>query len=638
MKQSNLYSFFAVGSNKKRERDVEEEMSVVGQMKRNMTNGAAEKENSNPSMQGTPLLSESIISKSCAISNTETIQISESIIRDMNTGAIENQNSNPFVHNKTTTVYTVVDSSPIDGHNVEVIISEDVTSAIVNNDVIDDNVKVAHNKHSRKVANNELSDYELVRLENIRRNEEFLASLGLQGPSSVTNSVARVSTIKSTAPKAKQTNKYKNTENEILPTRRSARVASIPADANKYVADNVDVIEEDEDEEEKVEKIYDDSDVIRYVMDNNFNNISTRPKSDRIQYYHPINTENIVSSPDLPAIYSMEYHPQYFNMLLAGGKGGYVSLFKMPDSQAPVSDNSSNNLLFSWRAHNRWISTVKFLNDKSSHKVSVISAADDATVKIWDVGTRVTTTSSKANSITPQLLASYDSIHDKGVYSLDISPDQTKLVTGSKDKTIAVSSITESLISNTLMFNNLHHSVVKTVAFHTSDNNLIASGGQDRRVSIKDLRVSETSDIIIDNAHNGGVHTVFFNKNNAGNILVTAGFDAVINLFDIRNPQEPLHRLIGHHSSSTKTFKTILTPAIVTPSNTSEFIIATGEGSDMLSLYDVSNGKTISRGSCIDQPASIAVKHDGSNTIGLSFRSKSLSGSIMELQGTSEPL
>ena len=629
MKQSNLYSFFAVGSNKKRERDVEEEMSVVSQMKRNVTNGAEEKENSNPSMQVTSLSSESVISKACAIRNTEIIQISETVTSAMTAGATENQNSNPIAHNKITIIDAVVDSSPID----EAIVSENATSTIV----IDDNVTVAQCKHSRKIANNELSDYELVRLENIRRNEEFLASLGLQGPSSVINSVVRVSTVKSTTPKAKQANKYKNIENEMLPTRRSARVASIPTDANKYVADNVDVIEEEEDEEEEVEKIYDDSDVIRYVMDNNFNNNSTRPKSDRIQYYHPINTENIVSSPDLPAIYSMEYHPQYYDMLLAGGKGGYVSLFKMPDNQAPVSDKSSNNLLFSWRAHNRWISTVKFLNDKSTHKVSVISAADDATVKIWDMGTKVTTTSSKANSITPQLLASYDSIHEKGVYSLDISFDQTKLVTGSKDKTIAVSNITESIISNTLMFNNLHHSVVKTVAFHSSDNNLIASGGQDRRVSIKDLRVSETSDIVIDNAHNGGVHTVFFNKNNGGNILVTAGFDAVINLFDIRNPQEPLHRLIGHHSSSTKAYKTILTPAIVTPSNSSEFIIATGEGSDMLSLYDV-NGKTISRGSCIDQPASIAVKHDGSSTIGLSFRSKSLSGSILELQGTSEPV
>ena len=624
MRQSSLFSFFAVGNDKKRERDGEEEVRVVNQMKRNVTAGSEERENSDPSVQKASLSSESVMSKASAIKSTETIQISKTVTSGVTAEATETQNSNRLVHDKMTSIDAVMASSPNDSRNNEVMMTNG------------DAIKVAHRKHDSKIENNELSNYELVRLDNIRRNEEFLASLGLQGPSSVTNSVARVSTTKSTAPKAKQASK--NAEDKVLPTRRSARVASIPADANKYVADNVDENEEEEDEEEEVEKIYDDSDVIRYVMDNRFNNDSSTLNTDRIQYYHPINTENIVSSPDLPAIYSMEYHPQYYNMLLAGGKGGYVSLFKMPDSHVPISDNSSNNLLFSWRAHDRWISTVKFLSYKSTHKVSVISAADDAKVKIWDMGTKVTTTSSKSNLVTPQLLASYDSIHEKGVYSLDISPDQTKLVTGSKDKTIAVSYITESIISNTLMFSNLHHSVVKTVAFHANDNNLIASGGQDRRVSIKDLRASETPDITIDNAHNGGVHTVFFNKNNGGNILVTAGFDAAINLFDIRNPQQPLHRLIGHHSSNTKTYKTILTPAIVTPSNSSEFIIATGEGSDMLSLYDVSNGKTISRGSCMDQPASIAVKHDGSNTIGLSFRSKSLSGSIVELRATSAPV
>jgi WD40 repeat protein len=593
MKQSSLFSFFSVGNNKKRERDDEINEKLSETRKMAVT---SEKENSNPFIQ-----------EKCIQNDSETT------IPSVENHIIEEVHENVDVKSDRTT-----------------IIAEKENSSLV----MEEKPRVNDSDVMKASKNSELSDYELVRLENIRRNEEFLASLGLQGPS-IAN-VARVSVIKTTA-KAKQTSK--TVEKEALPTRRSARVASIPADDNKYVADNIDAIEEEEEDEEEEEKVYDDSDVIRYVMDNKFSHKSAACSSDRIQFYHPINTENIVSSPDLPAIYSMEYHPQYYNMLLAGGKGGYVSLFRMPENQQPsTSGDLNNHLLFSWRAHNRWISTVKFLNYSSTNKVSIISAADDATVKIWDMGTRVTTTSSKANSITPQLLATYDSIHDKGVYSLDISPDQTKLVTGSKDKTIAISTITESVISNTLILNELHHSVVKTVAFHTSDNNLIASGGQDRRVSVKDLRANEAPDIIIDNAHNGGVHTVFFNKNSGGNMLVTAGFDPVINLFDIRNPKDPLYRFIGHHSASTKTYKTILTPAIVTPSNSSEFIIASGEGNAMLSLYDVATGKTISRGSCVDQPASIAVKHDGSSTIGLSFRSKSLAGSILELQATSEPI
>ena len=112
--------------------------------------------------------------------------------------------------------------------------------------------------------------------------------------------------------------------------------------------------------------------------------------------------------------------------------------------------------------------------------------------------------------------------------------------------------------------------------------------------------------------HEGSVHSIswcpidhdYKTENSSQHLLMTAGTDKVIKLFDLRmpDPKLPIHVYQGHVGRHINKVKTIHTPTFLT----SKFIATTGEGSDDISLYCVKTGKTISRGKLTECPTNIS--------------------------------
>jgi len=278
----------------------------------------------------------------------------------------------------------------------------------------------------------------------------------------------------------------------------------------------------------------------------------------------------------------------------------------------------------------------------------------------------------------PQLLAQSTSIHARGVFSLDVwAPgsgsssgsgsdcggsggsaawvDGVRVLTGSKDRQVCVSRLhTSSSASSSSSFvvdrafDELHSGVVKCVHWADADTlggggggQVFASGGQDRAVCVKDCRsASAAPDVVIADAHSGGVHTVHWGPSGSGSggggsggpLLLTAGHDPLIHLYDVRWPAAPAvtldtssspsaasggggggasatlrHTFRGHASPHARKHGTILPPRFVSAS----VVVAAGEGSDCLSLYCAATGATLSRGAMPDQPIAIACRGGG---------------------------
>ena len=625
----------------------------------------------------------------------------------------------------------------------------------------------------------------------MRRNQEFLLSLGI-GAVKPAMPASRAGPGKA-YPGGAGSKKRKVSEGATdlpLPTRRSTRVAGGASVDNQRARSVYAELEEDDEEEEEEVGSYDDSSVLRYVMTSartassaiisatttatdidtdTATIIATTDTSGTSDNYGVRDVAVLTSSirslalcSDLPmlsetlaAVYSLQFHPTA-PLLMAAGKGGYVSLFRMgspPPSPCSCRGSSGSSgssgsddddaELLTFKAHDSWVAAAKFIAPSSpdttpspptstsssasrpwnspqlSQQMLCITASNDGSVKLWDVGkTRALT----GRLVAPQLLAQNRSIHAKGVFSLDVyTPsgwvgegsvgegaggersggegcgvssgggyggylEGVRVLTGSKDRQVCVSRLRPDGGSNVrgggsssssgstgsssssganamykgsgsgsgsvgvsivvdCTYDALHTGVVKSVCWSTEPGGWVfASGGQDRRVCVKDTRGSTTApDVWLEDVHGGGVHTVVWGPSDAPHLLLTAGADPFIKLFDVRWPGRPvatmvgastssptcpssfptasatdpgsdapatatatatlLHSFRGHSAPHVRKHSTILPPRFLGP----HVVVAAGEGSDCLSLYCARTGATLSRGVMPDQPIAIAV-------------------------------
>ena len=462
------------------------------------------------------------------------------------------------------------------------------------------------------------NSYEQLRQENIRRNAEFLASLGLAEVKPQLSS--KPSQIK---PKSLSENKRKQPASKSSeptgPLRRSSRTAGLPPvryDSSMTIGEEEEEKGEGEEEEEEEEIDYDDSTVFKYMISSSSS--SSSQSINDAQVYNSLAYNLHPSDPgyigDLEATYSMQFHPSLDGLLLVGGKSGYISLL-----QTPRGDHEESKLLMSSKCHSRWVSTNKFLSHQSQQQLYMITASDDGCVKIWDL----TKCSVNTTHSSPKLITSNDSIHSKrGVYSFDESGGY--IVSGSKDRTVCFSRVHldgDMSIQQELRHDEYHHGVVKSVSWKYEINNakpnIYVSGGQDRVVCVKDIRQPQTEGYISLFENGSGVHHVEFDntamtsdEQDSSNLFVVAGLDPVIRVYDMRMLSDSkrdgslhLFEFIGHASSSVKKFKAMLAPHFMS----NDVLVALGEGSDNVSFYSLKTGKTLTRGGVPETPMAIAV-------------------------------
>lgn len=77
----------------------------------------------------------------------------------------------------------------------------------------------------------------------------------------------------------------------------------------------------------------------------------------------------------------------------------------------------------------------------------------------------------------------------------------------------------------------------------------VASCGDDANVRVVDLRNASGSNFGVshrlDSVHDGPCHTVRWHPGDC-NLLLTAGLDSTVKLFDLRRFDEPVHVFRGH--------------------------------------------------------------------------------------------
>jgi WD40 repeat protein len=156
--------------------------------------------------------------------------------------------------------------------------------------------------------------------------------------------------------------------------------------------------DDDEEEEEEEEQVYDDASVLRYVMpaagDEDFEQGEDASAGRKGELRLAVEGEPL-SCLNLTAIYSMHFHPSDPTLLLAGGKAGYVSLFKLPDRGR---GQAQGEVALSFLAHKSWVCSTKFLSPSLSASLSpstspslasssllVLTSSNDGSVKLWDL-------------------------------------------------------------------------------------------------------------------------------------------------------------------------------------------------------------------------------------------------------------
>ncbi|GAB5364988.1 hypothetical protein AAMO2058_001017500 [Amorphochlora amoebiformis] len=380
-----------------------------------------------------------------------------------------------------------------------------------------------------------MSEYEKQRLENIRKNMEFLASLGIQK--------THFGSKKSSKSALKKKSKSSKAPTPKLPLRRSSRRRGLPPERAQSMSRQPEPEIEPESEEELV---FDDSSVVKYTCaaaSQGSKLFDTERKAARITGVRRI-THEPYEDPNLKKMYAIDFasfsHQIY---VAAAGHQGRVAVFGVSDRKSTEEEELSEPLL-SFRAHKSWIGGLKFISKKNSCPL-LLTAANDSGLRVWDI-TKVA--NSKSKGVTARMVTEDYDIHRQGVYSLDAVG--SSIAMASKDSTVSYSVIAESSIKNQCFLED-HSGVVKSVRMRSES--ILASAGNDRRICIWDVRQPSDTSNVIKSAADSPINAVRWDPIN-DHILACASMDPYLRVFDIRKPSEPVHVFSGHNSQSMRCY------------------------------------------------------------------------------------
>ncbi|KAJ3805075.1 hypothetical protein F5876DRAFT_1607, partial [Lentinula aff. lateritia] len=175
--------------------------------------------------------------------------------------------------------------------------------------------------------------------------------------------------------------------------------------------------------------------------------------------------------------------------------------------------------------HGDWVNSVAFSPDGTR----VVSGSHNKTLRIWDART--------GTQIGEPLQG-----HDHSVNSVAFSPDGTRIVSGSHDKTLRIwNSRTGAQIGEPLQG---HDDWVSSVAF-SPDGTRIVSGSHDHTLRIWDARTgTEIGELL--QGHDHLVNSVAFSPN--GTRIVSGSHDHTLRIWDARTGAQIGEPLQGHDS------------------------------------------------------------------------------------------
>lgn len=449
---------------------------------------------------------------------------------------------------------------------------------------------------------NEQLEYELEREARIRRNMEVMRSLGLGAGGAASLPIAPPPQPQRLAVKRRKVGPAPSE-----PVRRSTRHRGGSDENLRQVAEGEGGIAAKASSPEKHQEAellhYDDSSVKRYVLE--VLQAATAPAPGvcashhvgrSIRGFHRL--PGLLVDAALSRAYSVDWRP---GLVVAGGKDGHVSVW---GSQAleggrgagsgDGGDDTEIEPLLSQKLHKGWISDVQFCS--ASADVRLLTAGNDGSVACWDV----TKSAAQGRKEVTRCLASTKELHaGSGIFSMHEAGGQ--LLTGSKACSVAMAAVDAGGdIAPVRAWEDLHGGVVKcvrwrwrhdlTISGASGGATVFASCGNDGAVRVVDVREPGTQATVLEGGHSTPVNCVRWSPGNEY-VLLSASHDPHILVHDLRCPAQALHALVGH--SQQPRLKAIYQPAFVAGG---EAIATGGERSDLLSLYRVSDGGTISRG------------------------------------------
>jgi WD40 repeat protein len=450
-----------------------------------------------------------------------------------------------------------------------------------------------------------LSDYELLRLRNIARNNARLEALGLATSSA---------TVSSHAPKkSKRPAKRpaKTSSAPSIPTRRSTRISrpkaeESPINQNHVVGENNPHSESTTNEPVEEVEQYEVSPVVQYEMEHT-TQLQFKLQTTACSLATTEQTATLIPCDyrlapcqGLSAIYSLNFHSES-SWLVGAGKSGIVALWNYQQREGESDDPTFIDPVFSWKGHSgRWISEAQFLTSDlcARSPKHLVTAANDGTVCLWDLSQVSTTTG------VPKLQQQSDkSWHSSGIFALDLrnaAGSSNKIATGSKDKTVAITPIHSGTFIPTWR-SCYHRSKVGAVRFQ--NDHVLASASDDGDVAILDdrLRGEHARPVaLLENLHQGRPHSVVWDPTSSS-MLLTAGLDSVIQQWDLRYllQQQPVCEYFGHVPTTTRRCKRIHHPVFYRDGQGGDqFVLTGGEGSHSLSMfrYEREPGASVAEG------------------------------------------
>ncbi|XP_031475522.1 uncharacterized protein LOC116247484 [Nymphaea colorata] len=424
------------------------------------------------------------------------------------------------------------------------------------------------------------SDYELLREENIRRNQELLKKLGLASPINLLPTKPSISKPK---PRPKSSAPISPPS---VPLRRSAR---------KRPQTQPHSNEETDSPGEPVKELqFEHSCVYNYACKRICLRESVGGVSSSGKFVGFEMVGRPLADPLLARIYTVDVcaagagEPRA--LVAAGGHGGFVSIFGTSmDSCSQVHEEDGEKVeaiepLMSWKSSRSWVSGVRFAG---SNAMLVVSTSNDGGILVWDVSKQPITNSA---SWSPPVVGQVRDLHAGGIYSMDLLKDV--IVTASKDSSVGFCRMDGSggvFVDRSISG---HHSgVIRGVCFRDAD--ILADCGADGRICVLDTRLPEACTMTINSDHSTGINSIEWSPSNEFKLL-SASKDPELLLYDVRNPSEPLQKLLGHVGSTVRSCNNIYRPTFV--GNDGAYIATSGQGTKKISIYEVGTGKIVSQG------------------------------------------
>ncbi|GAA5863918.1 hypothetical protein JCM3774_004417 [Rhodotorula dairenensis] len=262
----------------------------------------------------------------------------------------------------------------------------------------------------------------------------------------------------------------------------------------------------------------------------------------------------IATNSDLIRIYDLE---RFNTTLLEGHDDVVLGLARSGDGRLLVS-GSKDNTARVWRARSRatasgtaeWscigraeghVESVGAVATSKRDRNFLVTASQDRTAKVWDLAALFDKNGDSADSVQPLRSMSTTKIHDKDINSLDISPNDKLLASGSQDRTaklfaVAYTAATKSTPASASLsllgtFKG-HKRGVWSVKFSPVDQVLATASG-DRTVKLWNL--SDFTCVKTFEGHSNSVLRVDFLTR--GMQLATAASDGLVKIWNIKDEE-----------------------------------------------------------------------------------------------------